>query len=87
MEPIVNWKGGDVLGLISVSPVYLALIMCEPNGRDEVSKVACPSVKSLIPFSIGVDPYMKIILPEGNFVPCDVVFTLAISVIGFPIKD
>lgn len=67
LEPIVSCKGNDVLGLKLVSPPYLALIEYGPIESDEVSKVAFPE-ESTVPFPIGIDPSMKVTLPEGFFV-------------------
>lgn len=79
---IIGWED-DVLGLKLVSPVYFALIKCEPIESDEVSKVACPEFTSisLVPPSIGVNPSMKIILPEGFSALRDDTLTLAVSII------
>lgn len=75
-------KGDDVLGLKKLSPLYWAVIECEPTESDEVVKTTCPEVMGPIPMSAV--PSMKVTVPEGFSAPCDGVPTIAISVIGFP---
>jgi hypothetical protein len=71
-----------MLNLKLLSPLYLAVIECEPAESNEVVKIDWPEFTVFIP--ICVFPSMKVTVPEGFFIPCDVAPTVAINVIGWP---
>ena len=74
-----------MLGLKLLSPIYLAVIECEPTESNEVVKIACAEFTVSVP--ICVSPSMKITIPEGFFIPCDGVPILAVNVISWPNVD
>jgi hypothetical protein len=58
------------------------VIECVPTGSAEVVKIISFAFTTLTP--IRVFPSIKVTVPEGFSIPCDVVLTLAINVIGWP---
>ena len=62
--------------------MYLAVIECEPAEIDEIVKIACPEFTVSVP--ICALPSVKVTVPEGFSVSCDVVSILAVNVIVWP---
>jgi hypothetical protein len=65
----------------SVSPLYVAVIECEPTAREEVVSAATPPIN--VPWPIGVVPSRKLTLPVGA--PA-VMETVAVKVVELVVR-
>ena len=72
----------EVLATNVASPLYLALIECDPALRVAMAIVAC-AVASRLPVPIVFVPSKNVTLPVG--VPADVLLTLAVNVTVCPV--
>jgi hypothetical protein len=70
-----------VLPLKFVSPLYTAVIECEPTVNADVLKVAEPELK--VPVPKVVVPSLKVTVPVGVLLP-DVGVTVAVKVTLWP---
>ena len=67
----------EVLFLKFASPLYRALIECDPSGKDEVVKVAWPELKDSSPNCMS--PSKKVTVPKGFPAPEEAALTLAVN--------
>ncbi len=76
----------EVLVLKLESPLYWAVIECEPAVSDAVEKLACPEASS-VSVSITVAPSIKSTVPVGGPEPGGLLVTAAVNVTGWPKQD
>lgn len=88
MEPLLRvWvKTGEVLPVKKPSPLYTAVIECEPTTRLDVLNVANPeALKVLVPRVVA--PSLKATVPVGVPVPGGTTMTVAVKVSDCPISE
>ena len=73
----------EVLVLKLESPLYWAVIECEPAVSDVVEKLACPEASS-VSVSITVAPSIKATVPVGVPRSAGLLVTTAVRVTGWP---
>lgn len=83
---IVSVRTDEVLALKLESPLYWAVIECEPAVSDAVEKLACPKASS-VSVSITVAPSLKATVPDGVPSPAGLFVTTAVNVTGWPKQD
>jgi hypothetical protein len=75
-----------VLALKFVSPLYLAVIACDPTVNALVPNVAWP-VASRLPLPMVVVPSRNVTVPVGVPVPGGFTVTVAVNVTDWPKTD
>ena len=76
----------EMLALKLESPLYLAVIECEPAASDAVETLARPEASS-VSVAITVAPSTKAIIPLGVPSPGGLLVTAAVNVTGWPRQD
>jgi hypothetical protein len=86
---VVSWlttcvrAGDDVLVRKLLSPLYTAVILCEPAARDDVVRVAWPA-RLTVPVPIVLLPSLNVTIPDAVPAPGAVAATVAVNVTLWP---